>query len=57
MMHAALGVHFWGIGAWTREVGELCTREDVEIVIGSVAACVPLCSDSGSKDYEILRYA
>lgn len=46
MVNAALGVDFWIIGAGS--VGELRADEDVEVVVGGVAACVTFCADGGA---------
>jgi hypothetical protein len=46
MVHTALGIDFWLIGTW--RVGELGAGQDVEIVIGSVTACVTFCANGSS---------
>lgn len=56
MVHASLGVHFRLEGA--RGVGQLGAREDVEVVVRSVAAGVSLGANSGAWDrlvFEILK--
>lgn len=45
-MHASLGIDFRGELA--RHVRELGSLDDVEVVVGCVAAGVAFCSDSGS---------
>ncbi len=46
MVNTALGVDFWLVGAGS--VGELGADEDVEVVVGGVAACVAFCANGGA---------
>lgn len=52
MVHAALGVDLGLVLAG--DVGQLHAREDVEVVVGGVAARVALGADRGAKDDEVL---
>lgn len=55
MVNAALWVDFWDKGAG-RE-GELGAGEDVEEVVGRVAASVAFGANGGAEDYEVFGYA
>lgn len=46
MMHTALGVDFWLVGA--RRVSQLGASQDVEVIISSMPARVALGTDRGS---------
>lgn len=46
MVHAALGVELGEVFAG--DVGHLRAVEDVEVVVGCVAACVAFCADGGA---------
>ncbi len=50
MVDRALGIDFWVVRAWTRSVGELGSGEDVEVIVGGVAACMTFCTDCGSYE-------
>jgi hypothetical protein len=47
-MDRALGIDFWVVRAWSWSVGKLGSGEDVEVIVGSVAACMTFCADCGS---------
>lgn len=51
MVHAALRVDLRFVGSG--RVGELRAGEDVEIVVGRVAATVPFGTDGRAEDYEV----
>lgn len=52
MVDAALGIDLWLVGPGG--VGELGAEEDVEVVVGGVAAGVALGADRGAEDDEVL---
>lgn len=43
MVNTALGIDFWLVR--TRDVGGLCSGEDVEVVVCCVTTCVTLCAN------------